>query len=93
MSTLTFHLDNLPRTRVNAIKRRAKELGVTQDRYIKKLIEDDLAQERRARTMTFDEIAAPFRKAFDGVSDDELDRLVDAARTHHHQRTKRKRVM
>ena len=95
MSTLTIHLDNLPQNRVNAIKRRAREMGVTPASYVSQLIDHDLKNGQTppppAVSKSFDEIAAPFRKAFDGVSDDELDRLVDAARTRHYQRIKRKR--
>jgi hypothetical protein len=92
MTTMTFHITDLPQKRASAIKRRAQQLGVTKNSYVRQLIEEDLELERKARTMTFAEIAAPFQEAFAGVSDEELDRLVDEARTRHYQRiAKRKR--
>jgi hypothetical protein len=89
MTTMTFRIKDIPQRRASAIKRRAQQLGVTEDSYVRQLIEEDLELERKARTMTFAEIAAPFQKAFAGVSDEELDRLVDEARTRHYQRISR----
>ena len=91
MITMTFHISDLPQKRASAIKRRAQQLGVTENSYVRQLIEEDLELEHKARTMTFAEIVAPFQKTFAGVSDEELDRLVDAARTRHHQRVSQRR--
>jgi hypothetical protein len=55
-------------------------------RRAKQFRKEHLALERKARKMTWAEIAAPFRRAFTGISDEELDRLVDEARTRHYQR-------
>jgi hypothetical protein len=74
------------------LKRKAKKMGVTPASYVRQLIEDDLELDDIARTTAFNEIAAPFRQAMANISDEELDRRVDAARTRHHQKTaKRKR--
>jgi hypothetical protein len=92
MSTMTLHLGDLPKNRVTAIKRRAREMGVTPSSYVKKLIDDDIEYDAVVRNSTFAELSAPLSEALAGVSEEELDRRVDAARTRHYQRTsKRKR--
>lgn len=91
MSTLTFHLRDIPQNRVSEIKRRAREMGVTPSDYVKKLINDDMEYDDIMRNSTFAEIAAPFRTALAGVSEQELDRRVDAARTRYHRRTSKRR--
>jgi hypothetical protein len=55
------------------------------------LIEDGLALERKARATSFDELFAPVQKRFldSGMTEVELDRLVDAARKRHHRRSRR----
>jgi hypothetical protein len=69
-----------------AVKRKAERLGLSVDDYIRQLIEDDLALDRKARTTSLDELATPFRKALKGVSDDEIDRIVKNARAVAHTR-------
>ena len=66
--------------RVSAAKRRAHDLGLTPEEYLQKLIDDDLAISSKAKSTSLDELAAPFRKALAGVSEEELDRRVKAAR-------------
>ena len=46
-------------------------------------MEEDLAIDRAARTTTLADIVGPGRQ----IDEDELDRLVDEARTRHHQRS------
>lgn len=91
MTTMTFHITDLPHKRASAIKRRVQQLGVTKSSYVRQLIEEDLELDRKARTMTFAEITAPNQQASAGISDEELDRLVDEARTRHYQRISRRR--
>jgi hypothetical protein len=55
-------------------------MGMTPAKYLRQLIEDDLALDRKAASTSFEELAKPFQKAFEGVSEEELDRIVDAAR-------------
>ena len=54
--------------------RAARELGTTAEQYVHSLID--------AANMTFDEILAPARKSFreSGMTEDELDELVNRAR-------------
>lgn len=59
---------------------------MTPQRYVRQLIEDDLALDRKARSTTFAELIGPGRE----VDEQELDRLVDAARTRHHRRVARR---
>ena len=85
MATTTTKLqtDPLPVRQVFAVKRRARELGVTPQKYLQRLIEDDLAVSAKARSTSLDQLAAPFRQALAGVSEEELDRRVKAARAGH----------
>ncbi len=81
---------DVPRQQLSALKRKAKRMGLSPAAYIQQLIEDDLALDRKARSTPLDKLAAPFRKALKNVPDDELDRLVDAARTRHAARSARR---
>jgi hypothetical protein len=63
------------------LTRKAKSLGMTPQRYIRLLIDRDLAMDRKARTTTFAELMGPGRAA----DEEEIDRLIDRARTRHHQ--------
>jgi hypothetical protein len=72
---------------LSALRRKAERLGITPERYVKRLIEDDLALDRKAQRSSLDELALPYAKALKDVSDKELDALVDAARTRHHVRS------
>jgi hypothetical protein len=71
------------------LEKRARANGCDIERYVKKLIEEDVSRER-----TLDEILAPFRQAVErsGISDDELGSLftearkeVFSAKQEHHQ--------
>ncbi len=59
---------------------------MTPQRYVQLLIEEDLALDRKARTTPFAALMGPGR----AVDEEKLDRLVDAARTRHHRRTRRR---
>ena len=60
--------------------KKAGRLGMTPQRYVQRLIEQDLALDRKARTLTFKRIVGPTKP----VSEAEIDRVVDAARSRHH---------
>lgn len=72
---------------LSALKRKAERLGLTPETYVKQLIEEDLALDRKAQNTSLDELAVPYRKALKDVSDKELDEMVDAARSRHHSRS------
>jgi hypothetical protein len=80
MATATLRTGKLPAARLSAVKRRARDLGLTPAEYLQQLIKDDLAVSAKAKTTSLDELAAPFREALAGVSEAELDRRVLAAR-------------
>jgi hypothetical protein len=67
----------------------AARLGLTPERYVKELLDDHLALEQEAQATTFDELMGPVREEFrkSGMTEAQLDELVDRARTRHHQRT------
>lgn len=62
---------------------RAKDLGVPPEDYARQLIEDGLALQREAESMTIGQIMAPVRQAAGTVDDAEIVRLVESARTDH----------
>ena len=80
MATSVLQTGKLSSRRVSAAKRRAHDLGLTPEEYLQKLIDDDLAINSKAKSTSLDELAAPFRKVLAGVSEEELDRRVKAAR-------------
>jgi hypothetical protein len=90
MATTTLQTGKLPPRRVLAVKRRAQDLGLTPAEYLQRLIEDDLAVSPKAKSTSIDELAAPFRQAFAGVSEEELDRRVRAARRRNGSSTHRR---
>ena len=80
MAATTLHTGKLPAGQLSAAKRRAQDLGLTPAKYLQQLIEDDLAISAKAKSTSLEELAAPFRDALAGVSAEELDRRVKAAR-------------
>jgi hypothetical protein len=80
-ATTTLRTGKLPVRKVSAVRRRAQALGLTPEEYLRQLIENDLAVSAKARTTSLDELAAPFREALGGLSGQELDRRVKAARS------------
>ena len=89
-TSTVLRASDLPSRQLSALKHKASTLGLTPTSYVKKLIANDLALDRRARSMSFDDLAAPFRKAFHGVSEDEIDRVVDTARADYRKRSSRR---
>ena len=53
----------------------------------RQLIEDGIALDRKARTTTFDKLLAPVQQRFrdTGMTEQDLDALVDSARSRHHR--------
>jgi hypothetical protein len=79
-TTSVIRLPRLGKRRMAELTSKAKSLGMTPQRYIRSLIEEDLELDRKARATTFAELMAPGRD----VDEAELNRLVDEARTRHH---------
>ena len=81
-STATaLRVNDVSRRQASALKRKAERLGLSAGDYVKQLIEDDLALDRKAENTPLHELAAPFRKALKNVNDEEIDVMVERART------------
>jgi hypothetical protein len=73
--TLKLQLEDVSATKISAIRKKASRLGLSPENYIKQLIEDDLSLDREASSRSFAELAEPFRKGLDGLSEQAIDRL------------------
>ena len=82
-----LHLKGLGKRQIAEVAARASRLGMTPEKYLKHLVEEDLAISHEAKTTTFAELKGPERQA----DEEEIDRLVEAAKTKHHRRVMRKR--
>jgi hypothetical protein len=82
-----IQVKGLARQKWVKIQRRASQLGMTTEGYLKHLVDEDLAISHRAKTTTFSELMPTARKA----NEAELDRLVESARTQYHRRASRRR--
>ena len=78
-----LRISKLPRRQASALKRKARRMGLSAGDYVKQLIADDLAMDRKARSTPLEELTAPFRKALEGASDQEIARVVARARARH----------
>jgi len=92
-TTATIRVSGLKKQKLTELRKQAKTLGLTAEGYAKRLIEDGLLLERRARTSTFDELFGPVQARFrkNGMTEGALDRIVDQARTRHHRQAARKK--
>lgn len=90
----TIRVSGLAKGKLHALRAQARAAGMSAELYAKRLIEDGIQLEQQARSSTFDELYAPVQERFrkSGMIEEDLDRLVDAARTRHHRRTTRKRA-
>ena len=90
--TATLQVRGLGKRKLTALTEKAKRLGTTPERYVKRLVEEDLELDKHAANTTFEELLAPVRAQFkeSGMTEEDLDRLVNDARTRHHQRVSRK---
>ena len=80
--TLSIQLPEIPEDLIHRLDERASRAGVDRAAYVRRLIERDLLPPHTG--MTFGEILAPVHAATEGISQDELEKLVteelDAAR-------------
>jgi len=81
-----LQLKGLGKQKTAALVERAKHLGMTPQRYLKHLVEEDLAISERAKNTSFEELLGPGRE----TDENEIDRLVDTARTAYHESKPRK---
>lgn len=75
-----LRISELPQRQASALKRKAKRMGLSAGDYVKQLIEDDLALDRQTRSTSLEKLAAPFRKALNGASEEEIASMVAKAR-------------
>ncbi len=87
MTTTLLRLTDLPARQLTALKRKARRLGITPESYIRQLIEEDLALDEQASRASLDELATPFRKAFQNASEADIDATVNAARRRYGRRS------
>jgi hypothetical protein len=81
--TTSLTITGLGKHAMSALTDKAKRLGVTPERYVRDLLQEDLDLDRKARTTTLAELMGPGRD----IDESELDRLVEAARTRHYRRS------
>ena len=56
-------------------------MGRSAGEYVKQLIKDDLALDQKAQATPLEELAAPFRTALKGASEEEIAQIVASARS------------
>jgi len=82
-TTAKLEISGLGKRKMVALAAKAKRLGVSPARYVRQLVEDDLAIERDAQSLTLAQIMDPVRNEFrqTRTTDEELDSIVNAARS------------
>lgn len=88
MSILSFHDLGLRPSLLKAVQKKARHQGQTAAQYIRSLVERELLAEK-----TFDEILKPIRDDFrkSGVTEEQLDEIVNRARAQGRRKTRRMR--
>ena len=78
----------LGKQKMTALVAKAKRLGLSPARYVKQLVEEDLAIDADAQSLTLAEIMAPVREEFreSGMTEEELEVIVDVARKRQNRR-------
>jgi len=81
----TLRVSGLGRRILVALRAQARAAVLTPGAYARKLLEEGIALQQEARTTPFDALLAPVRRQFreTGMTEAELDALVDAARRRH----------
>lgn len=75
-----LRIGKLSPRQVSALKRKAERMGISPGDYVRQLIEEDFALDAKAQTSPLSELAAPFRKALRGASEEEISGIVNKAR-------------
>jgi hypothetical protein len=86
MAASALEIKGLGSKTFSELANKAKKLGMTPARYVRELVEQDLALDRKAKSTKLSELMGPGRN----IDEAELDELVEAARTRYHRRTARK---
>ena len=84
----TLQVSGLGKQKLATLRDQAKAHGLSAEAYARQLIEEGMSLERRARTESFDELFAPVQARFrsSGMTEPELDELVDRAKSRRPQR-------
>lgn len=80
MQKVTIQAGKVPSRKFSAVQRRARSLGLSPEKYIQRLIDEDLALDRKARTLPWEQIARPFHEALKDLKEEDIDGLVERAR-------------
>jgi ABC-type uncharacterized transport system ATPase subunit len=81
-----LQIRGLGKQKMAAVRERAKRLGMTPQRYLRHLVEEDLAISERAKKSSFAQLLGPGQEADEG----EIDQLVEAARNEYYHSKRRK---
>jgi hypothetical protein len=76
MPQSTLEVKGLGKQKLAAVLERAKGMGMTPQRYLRHLVEEDLAISQRAKQDSFRRILGPG----ESLDEAEVDRLVEAAK-------------
>ena len=79
-SAMSLQITGLARREMAQLAAKAKTLRTTPEGYLKRLLAQDLALDRAARTTTLAQLMGPGR----AVDEAELDALVERSRNRHH---------
>ena len=83
--TSIIQIRGLGKQKMAAVAERARLLGMTPQRYLKHLVEEDLAVSERAKKTSFAELLG----AGEEEDEAEIDSCVESARTEYHQRKRK----
>jgi hypothetical protein len=81
MAQAVLQVKGLGKQKLAAVTARARRLGMTPQRYLRYLVEEDLAISERAKTTSFQGLLGPGEPADEA----EIDRLVEAAKVRYHR--------
>jgi hypothetical protein len=84
----TLQIKGLGRQKLAAVAERARRLGMTPQRYLRHLVEEDLAISARAKSASFDELLGPGQSADEA----EIDRLVGGAKARYRRPRKARKA-
>jgi hypothetical protein len=87
-SVALLHEIGLKPVQIKAVQTKARKRGQTAPEYLRSLVERDLLSDK-----SFDEILRPIREDFrkSGVTESELDQIVDRARNASARKTRKRR--
>ena len=88
----TLQIPNVAIKKVKFLQQEADREGISTERYLKGLIDEQMERVANALRATFDELAKPFRAALKNVSDEEIDQMVKDARKRHRDSERADRI-